>query len=1033
MKKSRILSAALALAIALPLAMPPVSAAGTEAAPAESTNQGGTYRGNSADPISSYLYQDGQNLVRIEYDEGQFIYDVTTGETTVLRPEQIVVETYNSDFQLLESRRLEKELPLWGGFFAGEDYNFLVFGQENPSERDSVEVIRVVKYDKDWNRLGQASLYGANTTIPFHAGSLRMDEYGGYLYIRTAHEMYTSSDGLNHQANLTFSVRERDMAITDSFSGVANTSAGYVSHSFNQFILVDAGGNIVTLDHGDAYPRGAVLMRYNAKAGSDKFITASGSYWGAVSECVVVQSWPGGTGENNTGGVVSGLVETSTGYLSAYSDTGKGAGSSYADVSNIYLAYTDKDNFSQSGTTVRQLTHFGSSSTVDSAHPRLVPTGLDGGYILWEVAEKSDYGIFYGNGELQYARYSADGTVSDIQTADNVLMSNCQPIYYNGQVVWYTTNESAPTFYTLDEGGVTAYPTGGQEAEEPTQPEEPGQPDDPQEPEQPADPGEVEQPGADQSGIISTPNSTFASGLAIKADGTLWGWGDGLSVWGKTWDGSTPVQLGSGYTAVSGTVDEAFLLKEDGTLCFQGTYIPYYGYLDKTSPDPVQVLDHVVQFCNGTALKEDGSVWSFLPPSEDAYDPDTLFYHIMDDAKQISGGLYGGEFGMALKNDGTLWSWTNNPGSASSVGWPVEKGSVAPLTQILDHVAYISGTMAIRTDGSLWSWGDNYFGAVGDGSGQDQYTPVKVLDHVVGAWCYPDGAMTTKYALTEDGTLYSWGFGPLGYAEGNAVYEANPSLGISSFTYQTVPRQVEFSGAVHVWVGKSAVYVLKEDGSLWGTGSTYRGYLMRPDNNEEVTSFVHLMDGVAVPGSSESEQPGQPSFSDVPASFWGYAYITKAAQANLMSGVGAGKFDPDGSLTLAQAAVLAYQIHSQANGGSLPDAAGAWYMPYYQYCLDNGIFTESQFPAAEMDRKATRFDMVAILDRAVPASRMAAVQAVPDGAIPDLREGDPYGALVYKWYRAGIVSGDDEGRFNGNSGITRAETAVILCQINELV
>ena len=38
MKKSRILSAALALAIALPLAIPPVSAAGTEAAPAESTN-----------------------------------------------------------------------------------------------------------------------------------------------------------------------------------------------------------------------------------------------------------------------------------------------------------------------------------------------------------------------------------------------------------------------------------------------------------------------------------------------------------------------------------------------------------------------------------------------------------------------------------------------------------------------------------------------------------------------------------------------------------------------------------------------------------------------------------------------------------------------------------------------------------------------------------------------------------------------------------------------------------------------------------
>ena len=39
--------------------------------------------------------------------------------------------------------------------------------QSNAAESDSAEVIRVVKYDKDWNRLGAASLKGANTTIPF--------------------------------------------------------------------------------------------------------------------------------------------------------------------------------------------------------------------------------------------------------------------------------------------------------------------------------------------------------------------------------------------------------------------------------------------------------------------------------------------------------------------------------------------------------------------------------------------------------------------------------------------------------------------------------------------------------------------------------------------------------------------------------------------------------------------------------------------------------------------------------------------------
>ena len=108
-------------------------------------------------------------------------------------------------------------------------------------------------------------------------------------------------------------------------------------------------------------------------------------------------------------------------------------------------------------------------------------------------------------------------------------------------------------------------------------------------------------------------------------------------------------------------------------------------------------------------------------------------------------------------------------------------------------------------------------------------------------------------------------------------------------------------------------------------------------------------------------------------------------------------------------------------------------MPYYQYCLDNGLITRGEYSAAGLNRQATRFDMVEVLDEAIPAARMAAEKEVPDGAIPDLDEGDLHGELVYRWYRAGLVTGDTQGRFNGSTGITRTETAVILCQINELV
>ena len=212
--KNRLISLLLTGALALSLVTLPAAAAGS--APVESDNRNDQDYFVWSTPVNSYLMENRTGgLTRVEYTGGQ-----------------IVVEDYSSDFVFQSGRTIPMELSIWGGFFAGADYNFFVFGQKNPTESDRTEVIRVVKYSKDWQRLGQASLYGANTTVPFDAGSLRMDEYGGYLYIRTCHEMYTNSDGLNHQANLTMAVRQSDMSVTDSYYEVMNTDYGYVSHSF---------------------------------------------------------------------------------------------------------------------------------------------------------------------------------------------------------------------------------------------------------------------------------------------------------------------------------------------------------------------------------------------------------------------------------------------------------------------------------------------------------------------------------------------------------------------------------------------------------------------------------------------------------------------------------------------------------------------------------------------------------------------------------------------------------------------------------
>lgn len=433
--KKRACSLFLALAVMLSLTVVP---AGAAESPAVSRNRSAQDYTTWSKPVNSYLFENGAGgLTRVEHISGQ-----------------IVVEDYSSDFQFQSSRTIPMELSLWGGFFAGEDYNFFVFGQENPSESDNAEVIRVVKYSKDWQRLGQASLRGANTTIPFEAGSLRMDEYGGYLYIRTCHEMYTSDDGLNHQANLTMAVDQSSMEVTDSYYDVMNASYGYVSHSFNQFLLVDEEGRIVALDHGDAYPRAMTFMRYYADAATGQFTDSF--YQGRLCSVGEQRTFAGAVGDNVTGASVGGLAETSECYMMAYNYDGAG-GSGPRDV---YLQAMDiatgkgKDY---------QITQSGGSTT-----PVLAPTGLDGGYLLWNG--KDGYPAV---DTLFYVHYDADGVPGQIVSTTGSL-SDCAPIYYKGQMVWYVTDSSAPTFYTLDEGGVAAHPTSAS-AQEPEPAPDPGQ------------------------------------------------------------------------------------------------------------------------------------------------------------------------------------------------------------------------------------------------------------------------------------------------------------------------------------------------------------------------------------------------------------------------------------------------------------------------------------------------------------------------------------------------------------------------------
>ena len=189
-------------------------------------------------------------------------------------------------------------------------------------------------------------------------------------------------------------------------------------------------------------------------------------------------------------------------------------------------------------------------------------------------------------------------------------------------------------------------------------------------------------------------------------------------------------------------------------------------------------------------------------------------------------------------------------------------------------------------------------------------------------------------------------------------------------------------------------------------------------------------------GELPLEEREDVSFTDVAEGDWFAPFVIPAANAGWFSGNPDGSFGPNQSLTVAQVVVLAARLHSAHTNDEIPAAAEgeAWYMPYYNYCLEKGIFAAEDGYLEKMDDAATRFEMAAIWDKAAYPPRVTGgVNEVADGFIPDLAEGDEYGEIVYRWYRSGVLTGDAQYRFNGESSITRAEASVIICHLIALV
>ena len=286
--------------------------------------------------------------------------------------------------------------------------------------------------------------------------------------------------------------------------------------------------------------------------------------------------------------------------------------------------------------------------------------------------------------------------------------------------------------------------------------------------------------------------------LAVKTNGTLWAWGrnnQGALGSDSAVYRSSPVQVGAltTWSKVSVSRRSSFAIKTDGTLWS-------FGY-------------------NATGALGINTVTNRSSP-------------VQIGAAEVywTSVQVGRVHTLATKSDGTMWSWgngeygeigLNNSGQYADRSSPIQVGTGTTWSVV--YAAYFD-SLAIKTDGTLWTWGYNHNGQLGDNSRISKSSPVQIgalttWSKIAGGGAvYPTGG--TSVAVKTDGTLWLWGsnnYGQLG-------------LNLPTTTFRSSPVQL---GALTTWsniaYGVSQCAAIKTDGTLWVWGANDSGQLGQND------------------------------------------------------------------------------------------------------------------------------------------------------------------------------------------------------------
>ncbi len=387
-------------------------------------------------PADESIIQKGDTTVRWGSPEKSYLIKNENGTYSAIEfSEQISVETYDADFNYLSSLKIKSDYPVFGGFLEGDEYNYIVTGQENLKENDSLTVINISVYDKNFRKIKDIPVKGCRTTVPFDACNVSMTENEDFLVLHTSRSQYKEKNGLIPQTGLTVIIDKKSWKVTNTLD---KFQPNHTSHALKGFVRFDSG-KIVTANYSDATPvRGAFIQEMDT---SGKLLSSTDIF-----------SVAGPASANCTGAMLGGFEVSSKSYITALSTIDHTLATDYGDTYIEGVAVEERDiliavtNKNTKKTKTFPLTFYSGSGKTASV-PYLVKLESGNFMVLWQRFET----FSNTSNTFCYAFLDKNGSlIGEAMQYNGYLSGSCQPVETDGKVMWYTNTSSGRVFYEIN-------------------------------------------------------------------------------------------------------------------------------------------------------------------------------------------------------------------------------------------------------------------------------------------------------------------------------------------------------------------------------------------------------------------------------------------------------------------------------------------------------------------------------------------------------------------------------------------------------